>query len=147
MKDQLEVTINGVVYVPKEPEVEQTKDQPYQMRDADWQRVIDEGFDCVFYDRKNSLEIVGKLKGVLFPKPRYQTKNGSVWSHCEVRREVGHRQPHFGGPYPGHLDDLVLVKALGRWHSAIRTAESYFWGASRAAPITEYIVLEKGGEQ
>jgi hypothetical protein len=141
------VTIEGKEYTitltPVEPKPVKPK---YAMTAADWERVCDEKFYCVFFDT------TGCVQGKLLHPPsgthiRLRDDRGVYWNNCEVQREIGHRQPHFGGTYPGHPKDKIIYKTLKGW-GGITLASSLYWDktGSGADQITEYIVIEEGGK-
>jgi len=141
------VTIEGKEYTITLTPVEPKPVKPeYAMTAADWKRVIDEQFDCVFFDA------AGSVNGKLLHPPsgagnRFLDDRGFYWDNCEVRREVGHRQPHFGGPYPGRPMDKIIYKTLKGW-GGLYSVYGLCWDKTRGDVdrITEYIVIEECGK-
>ena len=75
-----------------------------------WQRVIDEGYLCKFWDNKQP---TSRVMGRLIDKDKvlFCHENGAGYQRCEVLREKGIKQPYFqGDDIPTHWAVLVYFK-------------------------------------
>ena len=97
-------------------------------------RIIEGGYLCKLGSNQSN---IGKLSAFdnQFTSP-FKASNGASYQYITLIREVGIRQPWFGGEYDGHLNDLVhcLFKGGTRRTSS---AEPISWES-----VTEYTLLE-----
>jgi hypothetical protein len=71
-----------------------------------WQRVIDEGYLCKFWDEGHKTHYFSHL---LEMDDKFRDANGTSWYNCEVLREKGIKQPYFQGDnIPKFKDEGVL---------------------------------------
>lgn len=101
----------------------ETPDQPaepkeYVLTDADWQRVIDEGWLCEFGFGAGDTEPpyrvceLARRSGVLFV-PHYPNRNGTYYHTCRPLNKPGVMQPYFGQGCPVPKGDVVIVLRRG----------------------------------
>ncbi len=120
------------VYIDKRLiEVERTtpaappKPKEYQLTDADWQRVIDEKWLCVFTDRyRSDTNRIGELESK--SKDYYKRRNGAVYENCQPLNKPGVMQPYFGQGCPVPASTKVHVM-FRRGNSVLCRASEVTW--------------------
>ena len=106
--------------------------------EAQIQRIIDEEFLVLGYD--GYVTVYKFHKNSIDPFEMKQS-TGRFFRQIELVREVGIRQPWFGGEYDGHPDDVVVYRmGSSEWlmGSSGGRAKDIGWSV-----VTEYILLEK----
>ena len=83
-----------------------------------WQRVIDEGCLCKFWDEGHKIHYFSRL---LEMDDKFRDANGTGWYNCEVLREKGIKQPYFQGDDIPKIDGDVVVY----WKDGTHTYTSY----------------------
>jgi len=78
-----------------------------------WQRVIDEGYLCKFWDYDEATGFIDYLHS--FKDKGFIRKDGeALWNYCEVLREKGIKQPYFQEDDVPEIDeDLIVYYADG----------------------------------
>jgi len=76
-----------------------------------WQRVIDEGFLCSFWNNGDVLKVTSILEHIRYDTLPNSHKAEGVFSYnnCEVLREKGIKQPYFQGDVVPDMDKSMLV--------------------------------------
>jgi hypothetical protein len=110
---------------------------------AEWQRVIDEKFDVQARDGDDpswEYHRYGQLKKFVFNHEAgpFGLEWGYFYTQCRIRREPGHRQPHFGGgECPENAKEkMVLVRRNDKTTFYHHNADWLVWDN-----VVEYIVL------
>ncbi len=111
--------------IPIEPEI-------------DWQRVIDGKYDVRAISDSVGTSYTGWQKLISINlKPRQFNCEFGLYSNIEIRREPGHRQPHFGDEYPSDPNDYVVVNQDLEELDLHRASEIYW------PRVREYIVIRE----
>ena len=79
------------------------------LSEANWQRVIDEGYYCRF-SRADGIGFTRKLRAYnpedIYP---FTSTEGMLYTCCEIVRKPNIIQPWFGGVFPEYLKDKQLT--------------------------------------
>lgn len=104
-------------------------------------RIIAEGFWVyAVYEGCGYYTCVDDFDTEIETEPEFLLSTGKFVKEIKLVRQVGTRQPWFGGEYDGHPDDMVLVRLDdGNWFRIVHKAVTVNW-----EDVAEYILLERG---
>ena len=118
------------------------KPKNYVLTDADWQRVIEEGYLCEFGTYYGGFPALGCLVKRDDSTGEYWLAGCKApWENCRLLNKPGVMQPYFGQGMPVHASTRVMVKFQDGYHG-IGKAVDYSWGGGGARGIVAFMVLE-----
>ena len=94
---------------------ETKRDLGYPTEQDKWQRVINEGYLCKFWDDDSKFPNKGTLITADRRGGSWLCENGKWHANCEVLREKGVKQPYFqGDDIPEVATEIVVYLADGK---------------------------------
>jgi hypothetical protein len=123
------------------------KPEDYVLTDADWQRVITEGWLCEFWDTfekpQNEMHL---FIGQLVAKPangKFLRKYSPYYSNCRPLNKPGVLQPYFGQGMPVKAGTKVLVKQRCGLYSIGKALEQDWNNINHRSDIVSFMILDQ----